>query len=172
MPNSPTIRDNIHFLHQAIELIAQLDDKTFTQTDLLYPSGIGSHLRHCIDHYRCFINGVEDNKIDYDGRKRDPRLETDSAYAARELSDICHELERLPATDQAVQSKMDCGSVDQCPFSDSTIKRELQFLISHTVHHYALIAMILRHQGIALPPQFGIAPSTIKYEQNSASCAP
>ena len=44
----------------------------------------------------------------------------------------------------------------------STLSRELQFLVSHTVHHDALIAAAARALGVATEPDFGIAPSTLK----------
>jgi membrane protein DedA with SNARE-associated domain len=45
----------------------------------------------------------------------------------------------------------------------SGISRELTFLVSHSIHHYALIGVILRLNGILVPQQFGFAPSTIFY---------
>jgi hypothetical protein len=35
-------------------------------------------------------------------------------------------------------------------------------LCSHAVHHFALIAMILRAHGIDVDPKFGVAPSTLR----------
>jgi hypothetical protein len=48
--------------------------------------------------------------------------------------------------------------------------RELGMLLSHTVHHYALIAMLLRARGIEPPADFGVAPSTRAHWLES--CAP
>ena len=48
----------------------------------------------------------------------------------------------------------------------STLHRELQFLASHTVHHYALIVALLGRLGYELEPEhadFGIAPSTLEH---------
>ena len=42
----------------------------------------------------------------------------------------------------------------------STLRRELAFVISHTVHHQALIAMLLAVAGLQVPESFGLAPST------------
>jgi len=39
----------------------------------------------------------------------------------------------------------------------------LQVLSSHTVHHFALIAMTLRLHGVEMEPGFGMAPSTLRY---------
>ena len=37
--------------------------------------GIGPHLRHCLDHFICFLRGVESGDVDYDARDRDERHE-------------------------------------------------------------------------------------------------
>jgi uncharacterized damage-inducible protein DinB len=42
----------------------------------------------------------------------------------------------------------------------STHARELAFVISHTIHHCALMAVLLAVQGIPVPYRFGYAPST------------
>jgi hypothetical protein len=55
-------------------------------------------------------------------------------------------------------------------WSGTSVGRELQFLVSHTVHHYAVIAAMLRPQGVEPGADFGVAPSTLVYEQGSA-CA-
>lgn len=47
----------------------------------------------------------------------------------------------------------------------SSIERELVFLHGHTTHHYAIIAAILKLQGCAIDYAFGIAPSTLAYEE-------
>ena len=48
-------------------------------------------------------------------------------------------------------------------FMESSISRELQVLSSHTVHHFALIAITLRMHGVEMDPDFGMAPSTLRY---------
>ena len=53
----------------------------------------------------------------------------------------------------------------------STVERELQVLLSHTVHHYALIAVALRLHGLEVDPEFGVAPSTLRYWQEQRACA-
>jgi hypothetical protein len=40
------------------------------------------------------------------------------------------------------------------------------------VHHFALIAMLLERFEISVPEDFGIAPSTLRYWQAQAQCAP
>jgi len=45
------------------------------------------------------------------------------------------------------------------------------FLLSHTVHHYALISVALKLQGIDPGEEFGIAPSTLRYLKSAAPLA-
>jgi hypothetical protein len=57
----------------------------------------------------------------------------------------------------------------ECPYwTRSSIARELQSLLSHTVHHYALIAIALRLQGIEPSAEFGVAPSTLEHWRKTA----
>ena len=75
--------------------------------------------------------------------------------------------------DQQIRVKMDCGSTQfNQGWSQSTVHRELQFILSHTIHHYALISVICQLWGYAVPEGFGVAPSTLKHQQKShAVCA-
>ena len=48
-------------------------------------------------------------------------------------------------------------------YMESSVSRELQVLSSHTIHHFALIAITLRMHGVELDSDFGMAPSTLRY---------
>ena len=63
---------------------------------------------------------------------------------------------------------LDCGEDCGNP-SSSTLGRELQFLVSHTVHHFAIIGAICHRMDIELAPTFGIAPSTLKHRKALAN---
>jgi hypothetical protein len=54
-------------------------------------------------------------------------------------------------------------------FMESSISRGLQVLSSHTIHHFALIAMTLRAHGIEMDPEFGTAPSTLRVLSTKAA---
>ena len=161
---------NIAFVRQGIDLLEAIDDFAFTRTSPpVYTSCVGAHLRHCIDHYARFLDGHRAGLIDYDARDRDPQLETDRLVARRALLDIVNALAAVAPedVDRSVDIVIDCGPVagadgidPRCP---STVRRELLFLVSHTVHHYALIAHILRHHAMEVPAGFGVAPSTLRH---------
>jgi uncharacterized damage-inducible protein DinB len=42
----------------------------------------------------------------------------------------------------------------------TTVGRELAFVINHTVHHSALVAVLLEQAGRVRPARFGLAPTT------------
>jgi uncharacterized damage-inducible protein DinB len=168
--------DNIRLLEQGLELLGALSDDAYVRSSHPeYTSGVGGHLRHCLDHYTNFLDGVEAGLVDYDARQRDARIENERGYATRVMERIIDGLRRLREIDSAafVTIKMDGGDESETDnwWSPSSAQRELQFLLSHTVHHYALIALILRAQGIMPGPGFGVAPSTLRYQQSMSSAA-
>jgi uncharacterized damage-inducible protein DinB len=42
----------------------------------------------------------------------------------------------------------------------STLARESAFVVSHTIHHQAIIALLLAVHGYEVPDRFGHSPST------------
>ena len=158
-------RANCELLRQGVELLSRHDAATFCAVDAAtYGSGIGSHFRHVLDHYRSFLAGIETGLIDYDDRKRDTPVEKDLGAAIDVLESTIEELsskELDPAG--PIDVKVAASTEDEDVRTRSSLGRELQFLVSHTVHHYALIAIASRVQGINPNQSFGVAPSTLKY---------
>ena len=171
---SSVVEANLHYLQQARELLDGMSDAVYAHANPpLYTSGVGGHLRHCLDHYESLLRGMDSGEVDYDARDRDDRLETEVGYSLDCLGSL---MARLAALDEAavarpLRARMDCGVEGAGAYTDSSVWRELQFLVSHTVHHYALIAMILRDQGLAPPASFGVAPSTLRHREKLAACA-
>lgn len=162
------IADNIQLLEQAIELIERLDEQAYTTAQpQLSLSGAGSHFRHCIDFYHSLLAGVGAGRINYDTRERDELLETNRATAiskVRALINGLKGLKTLPVGDdqRALQVTLENSTRSDAPvWSWSSLVRELQSLLSHTTHHYALIAIALRLQGVEPGREFGVAPSTL-----------
>jgi len=156
-------------LRQGIELLAGLSAESYARrTPACFNSSAGGHLRHVIEHYLSFLQGTETGEIDYEARARDPLIEIDPAYAAAQLEAIGDRLERLSA-DRALRVRAECAPTDTTTWGGSSVMRELEFLMSHTIHHYALIGVICQLGGYTLPKDFGMAPSTLRYLQMQAS---
>jgi uncharacterized damage-inducible protein DinB len=165
------IRANLHYLQQAVSLLARLDDGQYCRpASTFYDSTVGGHLRHCIEHYLSLLSGLERGKVDYDDRKRDERIETVIAAAHRAVDQIAAGLEALLENEPPVGIlvKMDCGG-NEIEWQPSTTGRELQFLVSHTVHHFAMIGGICRTLGVVLEEDFGVAPSTLRHRAKAGA---
>ena len=165
------IADNLHCIEQAIGLLGGLDERlyTFASSQTLGAS-IGGHIRHNIDHYESFLNRRAPDRIDYERRKRDPVVESDSTRAAAKFRSIQISLQNIETAhlDRPIEVKIETpGDAPGSQWAPTTERRELQFLLSHSVHDYALIAMICRLHHTAIPENFGVAPSTLKHRQLS-----
>lgn len=165
------IEANLHYLAQVERLLVQLNDKAFChQSAAFYRSTIGGHVRHCLDHYDSFLNGLPEGKVDYDKRMRLPTLETETASAAAKATEVREKLAEILTNPPPVGLlvKMDCG-VDDTDWQPSTLGRELQFLVSHTIHHFAMIGGICRELNIEPEADFGVAPSTIRHRVSTSA---
>jgi uncharacterized damage-inducible protein DinB len=161
------IKANIHLLKQAERLLVEIADSDYGASNAnLYGSSLGQHLRHCLDHYSSFLRGLSESLIDYDHRVREEELECSTDRARKEIVQIRSRLESAKGLNvtTTVKVKMDCGGADHS-WHVSTLGRELQFLVSHTVHHFAMINGICSHRGIQMEGGFGIAPSTLRHRQ-------
>ena len=163
------INSNIHFLEQGIDLLSSLSDNVYIKNNTRYnKSGVGKHFRHIIEHYQSLFNS-DGSVINYDKRQRNKDLETNRLLMIKTFTGIISELKELKKqpekldTFYTIRSNEGIGE-ENSPLSSATMRRELQFLISHTVHHYALIGLILQTMGINPDESFGVAPSTLKYE--------
>ena len=166
------VADNIAILRQGIELTSCLGPLYSKATPRYLQSGIGGHFRHCVDFYNCFLSSVGSGRINYDLRARNELVESDPELAALELQAIIDGLLRFSFADGYAELLVVLeGSTrpheSHC-WTRSSIARELQSLLSHTVHHYALIAMALRLQGIEPAAEFGVAPSTLEHWRKTA----
>jgi len=161
------VRENMAALSQALDLLERLPDQLFTNNeDAWFQSGVGRHMRHIMDFYTTFLEGLSEGAIDYDSRQRRPELETSRNAATSKLREIMAALETIDNPERVVMSKTDGHQRNpSAAFSPSTVGRELQFLAFHTVHHFAMVAMTLDRQGFKTPETFGIAPSTLAYWQ-------
>jgi uncharacterized damage-inducible protein DinB len=161
------VKENVDSLSQAVGLLERLSDRLFSNNDdAWFRSGVGRHMRHIMDFYITFLEGLPAGVIDYDTRRRSPDLETNRTAAAARLVEIINALKGIADVDRKVVSKTDGHRRDpDDAFSSSTVGRELQFLAFHTVHHFAMVAMALDRLGFQTPDDFGIAPSPRAYWQ-------
>ena len=126
-------------------------------------SSIGAHVRHCLDHFQSLIRAVETRRLDYDQRERGTAIETDRFAALSAITEIQRRLVELPA--EALHRTLWLTALlsESGPSVElhSSLGRELAYVLSHTIHHHALIGAMVKTLGGTLPPRFGYAPATL-----------
>jgi hypothetical protein len=129
-------------------------------------------LRHVLEFYQCFVEGLESSHIDYDSRRRDEAIERSRDAACSAIRSVIRILEtsRGLREERIIWVRMEDAesTAVRDSFMESSVSRELQVLSSHTVHHFALIAVTLRAHGIYMDPDFGMAPSTLRHLASQA----
>jgi hypothetical protein len=163
---SALVAANIRWLRQALRLLEQLDDTVYSSTAPGFaPHRVGAHLRHILEFYQCFLDGLDSSHIDYDSRRRDESIERSRHTAWIAIRSIIYALDTSAEHERIVWVRMEDAEANGVSesFMESSLSRELQALSSHTVHHFALIAVTLRAHGVQMDPDFGMAPSTLRY---------
>ena len=168
LPDAEQLRQGCHFcLEQCDQLLSVLSAEDYASSAEM--SSIGAHVRHILERFQCFLSGLNEGSIDYDARKRDRSLETNKQAALFALTTVSRRIEELGLQDHAGQELNIRESVHpqlEPALASSSVERELVSLISHSVHHLAIIAMLARPLGYQFDSDFGKAPSTIIHEKN------
>ena len=165
-------QSNLEFLRQGRELVRSLSDEQYRDAPKGFSrGGVGAHVRHIVDHYDCFLRGAREGRVNYDARARDTRVESERGTALERLDDLCARLAASELRDPArsLEVTANCGEPGPPAVGCSSVGRELQFLASHTVHHFAVVAAMLRSLGVQPDRDLGVAPSTLAYERGDGS---
>lgn len=169
---------NATLLTQAIGMIERLQAETHPGFD--YGRTVGPHVRHIIEHYQTLISAliVPVRCVDYDARRRDLRMQTDPSVTLAALQRAIEQLRAYstetgygPAT--PLTTRLQTGLRGESEVTvPTTLGRELLFLASHTVHHYALIGHYCRAAGVEVGHEFGTAPATVAFQERQGTIGP
>lgn len=161
------IASNISLLGQARHAVASLSKAQYAQAPDGFHSSVGQHIRHILDHYRSLLN-TQGNLVDYEQRERNTAVQNDPAAALIHISQISQQLFELPARRLRLAVE-GCHADARMLTAETSTERELMFVLSHTVHHFAIIGIYLRVLRVTAPADFGVAPSTLRFQQQQAS---
>ena len=142
--------------------LSELSPEAYTVRPLAPISGsIGEHVRHVLDHIAAFVHAGYPAVLSYDHRERGTAIETDLDAAIGQVFHLKLVLDHFAARDldEPVQVTSKVSSADSVA-GWSTLARELAFVVSHTIHHQAMIAVLLACHGQAVSDTFGFAPAT------------
>ena len=171
--------------HQALlaycrDVLAQSADVVRQHVHFASPfsAHIGPHIRHTIEHFDALqkaLDGAVPNRVlDYDSRARDVRIETDPAFALARLRGLqewlCADAWCDASFSLALAVHLRGGQQGEHNFvSQSSVARELTFLASHTVHHFAILQGYARQEGKTLGEGLGKAPATVAFESRTVA---
>jgi uncharacterized damage-inducible protein DinB len=163
------IRSLLAVLGQLRQLLLRMTDEQYvTNPADVISSSVGGHVRHCLDHVESLLSGVDTGELNYDHRQRGTDVETCRPAALRALVVLeaaVQKIARLPAS-YPLQLEVLLASNGPSVVVDTSLGRELVFVMSHTIHHNALIGVIARRLGVRVPERFGYAPSTLSFMDN------
>ncbi|MDH4058108.1 MAG: DinB family protein [Cyclobacteriaceae bacterium] len=161
-----------NILSQLKDLIVQISDQDYIKpVNALNSSTIGQHLRHTLEFFTSLESGVESGVINYDRRAHDKLIENDRVLA---LSAITRILEFVDQHTENPPLILEAGyDLNKEAFArvETNYQRELVYNIEHAIHHMAIIKIGIREVApyINLPRDFGIAASTIRYQDSVAA---
>lgn len=168
MSQDPVVEASRRILVSGAEVVGGLSVAEMTQRHgAIVEGSIGGHFRHVLDHFRLLLEGGA--VVDYDARDRGTSIEEDPAEAAHEAGRLVAMLADVENPDRPVTIRTRVGAPGEpVALCGSTLRRELMFCISHAIHHYALISVLLRLEGREVAANFGVAPATVEYRATSA----
>lgn len=162
--HEPLLRFNRQVIDQALDLVAA--HRVPGAPDYAYP--VGAHLRHVIEHFEALLFPAVPGVVDYDARARDAELERSPLIAERRLERLREALSHGGGASltTAVQVHGQAGLGGEFHFSvPSTLGRELVFVASHAIHHFALLQAHCKQHGVPTGETFGKAPGTVAHER-------
>jgi hypothetical protein len=153
----PSIQKTLNELN---DLLSQLTNVEYTNPCFgLSNATIGEHTRHIIEMFQCLDNQYDCGIVNYDDRKRDAEIQTNTDFAKLTIDAVINHLDK-PNKPLHLQQIVDGEEV----LIESNYNRELLYNLEHCIHHQALIKVaVLQNESIIIDANFGVARSTIEY---------
>jgi len=160
-----------NILSQLSDVVEQIQEEDFCKPSRSLNATLGEHLRHTLEFFICLEQGYYHGVINYDKRVHDKAMEKDKFIALNAIRQI----QGFIGTHQNDKAlKLEVGYLPDSEESislNSNYQRELVYNIEHAVHHMAIMKIGIKEVAdyISLPPDFGIAVSTLRYKESIAA---
>ncbi len=166
------VKASYSILSQLTFVAEQIEERDFSlPCPSLGNASIGQHLRHTLEFFLCLESGCSKGVVNYDKRSHDKLMESDKSVALLTIHRI---KEFISDKKEDFALMLEVGyNLD----SEESVKmqtnylRELTYNIEHAVHHMAIMKIGIREVApyISLPADFGVAASTIRYNESSVA---
>lgn len=152
-------------LNELLDLLSQISDTDYScPCYQLSNATIGEHTRHIIEMFQCLENQYEYGIVNYDIRKRDYLIQTNTDFAQKCILQILNQIEK-PNKSLQLQQIIDGEEL----LIDTNYNRELLYNLEHCIHHQAMIKVaVIQSETIKIDENFGVARSTIEYRKQCA----
>ncbi len=168
------VQGNITTLSSLKDLLNQITDPLYILWFQKPGCSIGQQVRHALEHYQLLFNGLESSRICYDDRERDPLIEQSVDVALSVVDSLISKLISMENSADKMLSVACATGQEKCSTvqTETSLTRELLFIQNHTIHHLAIIAILLHNQSVTVPDDFGVAPATLQFRPHSnANCS-
>jgi len=152
-------------LDELIDLLNQFSNEEYSKPCFqLSNSSIGEHTRHIIELFQCLDKQYESGILNYDDRKRNILIQTNTDFAIQQILKNQNNLDKGNKK-LLLKQKIDGNEIE----TESNYFRELLYNFEHCIHHQALIKVgVLQFETIVVDENFGVARSTIEYRNQCA----
>lgn len=132
-------------------------------------TSIGQHTRHFIEFLQCLMAQLPSGVINYDARQRNTTLELYPETALQSIAALEVQLNALQQNPH-LQLVVTYPQLGQPALINTNLHRELAYNAEHIIHHLAIIkiGLLMILPQIQLPPNFGVAYSTIQHRASGA----
>lgn len=168
----------VQVLNQIELLLMNISPEQYVQNPVgPVKSAVAPHVRHALDHVNAWLIASRTGTLDYDARQRNTDIERSPAAALARLREQVLDLRALtpdsPAAATALWTLLAQVTEGGEPLHFTTTPaRELAFVLSHTIHHNAVLGIMARQLGVTLPEKFGYAPATLTHENHQQNGSP
>jgi len=150
-------------LDEIAAIVVSINETAYVARPVADVSGsIGEHVRHCLDHIGALVGATSSTTLSYDRRVRGTAVEREPSEALRMIMRLKTAVNRWGERDidEPLRVVSMITASGESVTGWSTLGRELAFVTSHTVHHQAMIAVLLSLAGLDVPEHLGLAPAT------------
>jgi uncharacterized damage-inducible protein DinB len=150
-------------LDEIAAIVISINEAAYVARPIGDVSGsIGEHVRHCLDHISALVGATGSTPLSYDRRERGTAVEREPADALRLIMRLKTAVNRWGErdVDEPLRVVSMLTASGESVTGWSTLGRELAFVASHTVHHHAMIAVLLSLAGLDVPERLGLAAAT------------
>lgn len=155
-------------LNEIKKVLFQLTDEHYSYpSDTLFGATIGQHVRHILEFYQSVFTGLKAKTVNYDNRKRNLLLETNSNFAMQVIDEINSFLAQDIQDQILILEGNFCAEEGKETQIQTTLYRELAYCLEHSIHHQALIKVGLLEVNCLsyIDETFGLAPATIRFRK-------